>query len=74
MGNLLLFIRSVMVPALRYLKGLVVAFAENTIDESVLASDTPGPPALQVIFKGLRFPEPLKRVALDVSYEITNAI
>jgi hypothetical protein len=32
----------------------------------VFACNAPGPPSLQGMFKGLRFPEPLKWIALNV--------
>jgi hypothetical protein len=52
--------------ALSNVELLSLPFAIDTIDKPVLASNAAGPPALQVIFKGFRFPEPLKRIALDV--------
>jgi hypothetical protein len=44
----------------------------HSVYNPVIESDTARPISLKIMFKGLRFPEPLKRIALDVFDELVN--
>jgi hypothetical protein len=55
-----------MIAALNNFQLPLFAFTADAINQPVIARDAPGPKPLQGIFKGLRFPEPLERIALDI--------
>jgi hypothetical protein len=65
-------LRSVVVAALNDFQLTVFALAADSINQPVIACDAPGPKPLQGIFKGLRFPEPLERIALDIFDQVVD--
>src|ERR1700754_2690051 len=61
-----------MIPALHDIALLISALSGHPIDQTVFARNAARPPALQRVFEGLRFPEPLERIALDVLDQLIN--
>lgn len=63
-----------MVAALSNSELLSVALAVDAINQPVLARNAARPPARKSMFKGLRFPKPLKWIALDVLDQIVDGV